>query len=99
MTASIKVRLAAATILALLLIGTLGTGIATAVTEYVGKGIWYYNYISHQWCCSEYFHSTLYHSATSICGSGYDKEYMYGGQWAKTEAGGWGTTYVYWNTY
>lgn len=99
MTAKIKIRLATVILLAFLLIGTLGTGMAAAVTEYVGGGIWYWNYISYTWCCSEYFHSTVYHSATSICGSGYDKEYKFGGEWARTEASGWGTTYVYWNTY
>ncbi|MDD5622131.1 MAG: hypothetical protein PHQ09_03075 [Actinomycetota bacterium] len=99
MTVKIKIRLAAVILLALLLIGTLGTGVAAAVTEYVGGGVWYWNYITHIWCCSEYFHSTLYHSATSICGSGYQKVYKYGGENAVTQASGWGTTYVYWNTY
>lgn len=99
MIKKIKIKLAVVILLAILLISTLGIGMAAAVTKYVGGGIWYYNYISHTWCCSEYFHSTLYHSATSICGSGYEKEYKNGGAWAVTEASGWGTTYVYWNTY
>ena len=71
-------------------------GVAAAVYEYPAGGIWYYNWIAHTWCASEYFHSTEYHSATSICGSGYEKEYKYGGEWARTEASGWGTTQVFW---
>ncbi|MBE3115403.1 MAG: hypothetical protein IMZ59_07805 [Actinobacteria bacterium] len=99
MTAKIKIKLVAVIVLAFLLIGTLGTGMAAAVTELVGGGIWVWDHVPHLWCRSYYYHATLYHSATSICGSGYDKVYKYGGAWAQTEASGFGTTYVYWNTY
>jgi len=99
MTAKIKIKLVSVILLALLLIGTLGTGMAAAVQEYVGGGLWDWAYTPHIWCRSDYWHGSVYHSATSICGSGYEKKYGVAGVWAKTTASGWGTTYVYWNTY
>jgi len=97
MTAKIKIRLAAAIMLALSLIGTLGTGLAAAV--FVGGGEWRYGGFPHTYAYSYYTHPIKYHSATAIVGGSSKKAYENAGKWAIAEVTGWGTRYVYWNTY
>ncbi|MEA2015748.1 MAG: lactococcin 972 family bacteriocin [Actinomycetota bacterium] len=101
MTTKIKIRLAAAIVLALSLIGTLGTGVAAAGSGggYVGGGYWIWENISGIYARSEYHHPTKYHSATACVGNSCKKVYASSGNWAKAAKWGVGTTRVYWNTY
>lgn len=101
MTTKIKIRLSAAIMLALLLIGTLGTGIAAAGSGggYVGGGYWWWENVPGIYAASCYDHPTKTHSATAVVGTRSSKHYASPGNQAFAEQIGWGTTGVYWNTY
>jgi len=67
MIVKIKIKLAAVTLLALLLIGTLGTGMAAAGSghSYPGGGEWWWENIPGIFALSEYWHGSQMHSATA----------------------------------
>ena len=97
--AKIKIKLAVVTLVALLLIGTLGTGMAAAGSGggYVGGGLWCWSNIPHTFADSEYQHFDNKHSATAKVGSSSFKMIKPAGTWAIAQLWGWGTTYVYWS--
>lgn len=99
MIAKIKIKLAVLTLLALLLIGTLGTGMAVADSGggSVGGGLWYWSNIPHTFAKSEYWHPYNRHSATAKVGDSSTRRVQNAGIWAIASQWGWGTTYVYWN--
>ncbi|MFA5015518.1 MAG: lactococcin 972 family bacteriocin [Actinomycetota bacterium] len=101
MISKIKIKLAAVTLLALLLVGILGTGIAAAGSGggSVGGGTWWWENFPGIYAGSHYYHSSVLHSATAKVGSSSQKTYADPGYWANAEKIGIGTTYVYWNTY
>jgi hypothetical protein len=71
----------------------------------VGGGTWNYGTGSgcgaYKCAWSHYVHPSLYHSATSICGSANVKRYNTAGNWANADTScGWAqSTAAYWNTY
>jgi hypothetical protein len=101
MTTNIKIRLAAATMLALSLIGTLGTGVAAAGSghSYPGGGEWWWSNIPGIWAESIYWHPTKTHSASVRIGTRTVRSMRGPGSVAGIDLFGVGTTYVYWNTY
>jgi len=77
---------------------------AYATTVNVGGGTWNYgvNYgIINKTTYSQYVHNSLYHSATSICGSNNQKVFANATYWANSSAGCGITsnTAAYWATY
>jgi len=101
MTTKIKIRLAAAIMLALSLIGTLGTGMAAAASghSYPGGGEWWWSNIPGIWAESMYYHKSLKHSASVKIGTRTVRDTRNAGILAGVDLFGLGTTYVYWNTY
>ncbi len=101
MIAKTKIYLAAVTLLALLLIGILGTGMAAADSGggSVGGGLWYWSNIPHTFAKSEYWHDDKLHSATAKVGGNTTRKTAYAGVWAIANQYGWGLTQVFWNTY
>jgi len=101
MTVKIKIKLATVTLLALLLVGTLGTGMAAAASghSYPGGGEWWWSNIPGIWAESIYYHKSLTHSASVKIGSRTVRDTRSPGIVAGVDLFGIGTTYVYWNTY
>lgn len=76
---------------------------AMAATANVGGGTWNYG-VNYGWgkdVYSQYVHNSLYHSATSICGSAYGKRFENPWYWADSGASCnmWDSTATYWATY
>lgn len=98
----IKKKILSYALIAVALVGTCGTGVASAASGHStpGGGDWTWSTIPGVHASSSYYHSTKQHSASARVGTGKVKcTVTTAGNTARATANGVGTCYVNWNTY
>ena len=97
---NIKQRVVSALVTGLILVSTLGTGVAAADSgsQNVGGGVWSWSNVPGIRATSSYFHSSRTHTASAQVGTGSVKvKSATAGNTAKASATGIGATRVWWN--
>lgn len=95
-----KTSLVSGMLLSMMLVATLGTGVASAASgsEAVGGGQWSWSTIPGVHAQSSYYHRSVTHSASAQVGDGtVDTDVEFAGGTAKASAWGIGTTRVWWD--